>query len=439
MTDAAAVLDELRAAWARSDALFAWLRPEALPSRPIPLRHPFVFYLGHLPAFAWNQVARGVLGRPPLEARFDLLFERGIDPPDEAAAPASDAEQWPEISAVLAYRDAVRAQLPALADALADRAPRDALAAGARVLHLVLEHELMHHETLLYMMQALDPALLRRPAEALPLELGPPRARESVEVPPGRATLGTRLSEVPFAWDNELDRLQVHVPGFRLDSVPVTVGEFLAFVDAGGYRDPAWWSPADRAWLRATGRQHPQGWTPAPEGWRVRSLFEDVPLTDAYGWPVYVSYAEATAYARWAGGRLPTEAELHRAAYGEPGGGERPFPWGDDPPAARHGAFDFHAMAPVPVGARPDGASAFGVHELVGNGWEHTATPFGPLPGFRPWARTYPGYSADFFDGRHMVVFGAAWPTATRLLRPSFRNWYRDQYPYVFATFRLVR
>jgi formylglycine-generating enzyme required for sulfatase activity len=162
-------------------------------------------------------------------------------------------------------------------------------------------------------------------------------------------------------------------------------------------------------------------------------------LADAADWPVYVSLAEARAYARWAGARLPTEAEFHRAAYGAPDGAERPYPWGVEPPGPRHGNFDFVHWAPGPVGGHPAGASAWGVLELVGNGWELTDTPFAPFPGFTPYIPRYPGYSADFFDGKHFVVKGASWATAGELTRRSFRNWYQAHYPYVFAKFRCVR
>jgi len=165
-------------------------------------------------------------------------------------------------------------------------------------------------------------------------------------------------------------------------------------------------------------------------------MFEPIPLPLA--WPVYVSHAEAEAYARWRGVRLPTEAEFQRAAYGTPEEDERPFPWGDAPADARHGVFDFTGWDPAPTGSHPDGRSAWGVDDLVGNGWEWTSTPFAPFPGFRAMA-AYPEYSADFFDGDHFVMKGASSATARELLRPTFRNWFRARYPYVYATFRCVR
>jgi formylglycine-generating enzyme required for sulfatase activity len=166
-------------------------------------------------------------------------------------------------------------------------------------------------------------------------------------------------------------------------------------------------------------------------------MFDEIPLERVASWPVYVSLAEARAYARWRGKRLPAEAEFHRAAYCGPDGRETIYPWGEAAPSARHGNFDFTDWAPAPVGSHAAGASRWGVGELVGNGWELTDTPFAPLPGFVPMA-TYPDYSRDFFDGKHFVVKGASWATDAALLRPSFRNWYQAHYPYVFAKFRCV-
>jgi formylglycine-generating enzyme required for sulfatase activity len=143
-------------------------------------------------------------------------------------------------------------------------------------------------------------------------------------------------------------------------------------------------------------------------------MFEPLPLP--LDWPAYVSQAEAAAYARWKARRLITEAEWHRAAEG-----------------STTGHFDFAGFDPIPVGSHPP--SATGVFDLVGNGWEWTSTVFAPFDGFVPM-RSYPEYSADFFDGRHYVMKGASPATARELVRPSFRNWFRGNYPYVYAKFR---
>jgi formylglycine-generating enzyme required for sulfatase activity len=158
--------------------------------------------------------------------------------------------------------------------------------------------------------------------------------------------------------------------------------------------------------------------------------------------PVYVSHAEAKAYARWAGKQLPTEAEWHRAAYGSEAGTESAsphlYPWGSSEPDSRFGNFDFAAWDPTPVNAFPEGNSAFDVGDLIGNGWEWTSTPFAPLPGFEPFP-FYRGYSADFFDGKHFVMKGGSARTAACMLRRSFRNWFQSHYQYAYAGFRCVQ
>ena len=141
-----------------------------------------------------------------------------------------------------------------------------------------------------------------------------------------------------------------------------------------------------------------------------------------------------------------TEPEFHRAAYGEPSGEERRYPWGSSgggasivsaPPDRSRGHFDFASWEPVPAGSRPGGASAWGIHDLVGNGWEWTSTVFAPFAGFSPLP-SYPEYSADFFDGEHFVMKGASPATPRELVRPGFRNWFRPRYPYAYAGFRCV-
>ncbi|HSD66689.1 MAG TPA: SUMF1/EgtB/PvdO family nonheme iron enzyme [Vicinamibacteria bacterium] len=424
-------LERLREAWRRSDRVLALLSDGAWLEQPIPLRQPFLFYLGHLPAFAWNHVGRGLLGRRPFSPELDRLFERGIDPVGVDAYVPKAA--WPERAAVLGYRDRVRRELE---EALSDPAfPRQ----GEPVVAMVVEHELMHHETLLYMIQELDHGLKASPGgwSELPEAAGTRPAR-AVEVAEGDATLGAAPGSLPFAWDNELPECRVRVPPFAIDDRPVTNADLLEFVRDGGYAEPRLWREDDWAWRLRQCVHQPRSWRRDGDGLRVRSLREDVPFERAAAWPAMVSWAEASAYARWREARLPTEAEWHRAACGTPSGDERPLPWGDEAPGERHGSFHFRHASPVPVGAFPAGASAWGVHELVGNGWEWTGTPFAPFPGFAPMPR-YPGYSADFFDGRHFVLLGASWATDEALVRTSFRNWFQPHYPYVFSKFRCAR
>jgi ergothioneine biosynthesis protein EgtB len=309
-----------------------------------------------------------------------------------------------------------------------------------------LEHEAMHQETLLYMWRRLPYAHKRKP-QGVHYELdAAPLPNRRVDVPAGHATLGARRDRIPFGWDNEFGELTVPVPAFDIDAHSVTNAEYLQFIGDGGYERRDLWDDAGWEWREGEKVSHPAFWVPekggaragsalAKEQWAWRGMFEDIPLPPA--WPVYVSQAEASAYARWLGRRLPSEGEFHRAAFGTPTGSESPHPWGASDPAPHHGNFDFTSWEPVPAGARPQGASAWGVQDLVGNGWEWTGTEFGPFPGFEPMP-SYPEYSAEFFDGRHVVLKGASPATARELIRPSFRNWFRTNYPYVYAKFRTV-
>jgi len=428
---------EAMAAWyvrnrERSEALFDRVRPEAYEARPISLRNPICFYEGHLPAFAVNTLLKRGLGDPALDTAYETLFERGIDPESEAAAPGGPPS-WPSRIEIRSYGAAAdRAVLDALAH-------RDVTAAGNPVLagglaaYTVLEHEPMHQETLAYIWHRLPYDRKLRPAGlAAPWIGGEPPPRRAARIPRGVATLGASPEE-PFAWDNELPRHTADVASFSIDVHSVTNRDFLEFVDAGGYGDEALWDAEGWQWRAEHDVRHPLFWELHRGAWFWRGMWDLLPLPAA--WPVYVAHAEAAAYARWKKRRLPTEAEYHRAAFGTPEGPERRYPWGDAAPDRTRGNFDFVRWDPAPVGSFPRGASAWGVHDLVGNGWEWTSTAFEGFDGFAPMP-SYPQYSADFFDGKHRVLKGASPVTARELLRPSFRNWFRATYPYVYAKFR---
>jgi gamma-glutamyl hercynylcysteine S-oxide synthase len=420
----------------RSRQLFDIVRPEAYYSRPISLRHPIVFYEGHLPAFSLNTLVKKALGRPGVDERLERLFARGIDPEDEASASGSQRAEWPARHEVQRFADECDVLiLEALANAPLEQ-PGHPLLHEAQAVYAILEHEAMHQETMLYMWHQLSYEQKRAPAAVSADEAGTTPSPVTVAVSAGHATLGARPGEIPFGWDNEFPGLIVDVPAFEIDVHNVTNEQFMDFVDAGGYRQSQWWTPETFAWVRHEGIEHPRFWTRRNGAWKWRGMFEEIDLPRA--WPVYVSQAEAAAYTRWKGARLPTEAEYHRAAFGESSGDERQYPWGDAPPDASRGLFDFTSWNPVAVGRHPAGQSAWGVHDLMGNGWEWTCTEFAPFGGFRPMA-SYPEYSADFFDGQHLVMKGASPATAIELLRRSFRNWFRPNYPYVYATFRCVR
>lgn len=396
--------ERLNSARQLTDSIFAFLRPEAFYSRPIPERHRLVFYLGHLEAFDWNLICRKTLGLDTFSPQFDALFEFGIDPPVGQAA-ADQPSDWPGIPEIRAYNNRVRARIDELLDQLDDDAPD-------QILHVAIEHRLMHAETLAYLLHNFP--YDQKSSRAADLSHSTARLdNPMIEIAPGLATLGQEPGE--FGWDNEFDRHLVNVPGFRVSKYKITNREYLDFVAQG--------APA------------PHFWTRHGDCWFYRGMFSEGPLP--LNAPVYVSHEEAAAYARWRGLRLPVEAEFHRAAYETPRGESRPYPWGKAAPDASHGNFDFEHWDPMDVNARPAGDSAWGVSDLAGNGWEWTATEFGPFPGFKPMP-FYPGYSQNFFDEAHYVMKGGSPVTAACMLRRSFRNWFRPNYPYVYAGFRVV-
>ncbi len=423
----------------RTDALYDLLPPNSYYERPIPERHRLIFYLGHLEAFDWNLLA-DPLGLATDDAAFDKLFAFGIDPVD-GGLPKDMPKDWPSIARVESYNRNIRHRLDEALRRVGDSAPRE-LSDGT-LLHVAIEHRLMHAETLAYLLHNLPfekkNAPIRSQADA---RSGP--SRRQVEIPAGVATLGMCVMPPrPFGWDNEFGEQQMQVPRFSIDVFPVTNGEYLKFVQAGGYDDSSHWKPEDWEWRQRAGIKHPHFWLlKAGKGagdpnaiWEYRTMFGAIPLPAA--WPVYASHAEASAYSHWAGKKLPTEAQWHRAAYGTPEGIERLYPWGDNAPELRHGNFHHQNWDATAVNAHPEGHSAFGVFDLLGNGWEWTSTAFGPLPGFEPFS-FYPGYSANFFDGKHFVMKGGSARTDACMLRRSYRNWFQPHYPYVYSKFRCV-
>ena len=408
------LLERIHRARGRTDRLFEIVTPDSLYDRPIAERHRIVFYIGHLEAFDWNLLQAG----KAFDAKLDRLFAFGIDPVD-GSLPSDRPSDWPAIGQVREYVAGVRERL----DAVLPDAPEI-------LMHTAIEHRLMHAETLAYMLHQMPlEKRIRQPQVEVP-HRGQP-VPEMIEIPAGSATLGNNDSD--FGWDNEFEAHTVTVPSFKIDRYKVTNGQYLEFLRAGGYLDASLWTQDAWEWRSSQGVSHPSFWTPAGTRWNLRTMFDEIPLP--LSWPVYVSHAEAAAYARWAGKRLPSESEWQRAAYGSPNRAERRFPWGEELPAAEHGYFDFERWDPGPVDAFPRARSAFGLDGLLANGWEWTASPFQPFAGFKAFP-FYEGYSANFFDGRHFVMKGGSPRTDRSMLRRSFRNWFQPHYPYVYAGFR---
>jgi gamma-glutamyl hercynylcysteine S-oxide synthase len=419
-----------------TDELFEVVRRDSFYERPIPERHRIVFYVGHLEAFDWNLLSAYALDLKSFHPEFDKLFAFGIDPLG-GGLPDDQQADWPALEEIRSYNHEVRERLDGRLEA-------GAIAGNAQgvdestLLQVAIEHRLMHAETLAYMFHQLP-----RERKIAPAPLVAPNTMRAaawmIDIPAGAVTLGQPRRDATeggaFGWDNEFEQHTETVPAFAVDAHKVTNGEFLEFLRAGGYENRELWSQDAWDWITRDAIRHPRFWTERNGAWFYRTMFDEVPLPA--DWPAYVSHAEAAAYARWKNKALPTEAQWHRAAFGTPQGGERDYPWGNQLPAAEYGNFDFHRWDPTPVNAYPAGASAFGATDLVGNGWEWTSSLFRPFPGFHAFP-FYPGYSANFFDGKHYVMKGGCARTAACMLRRTFRNWFQSHYPYVYAGFRCV-
>lgn len=302
----------------------------------------------------------------------------------------------------------------------------------AFVFGLVVSHENQHDET---MLQALSirsgPPILGRGASLPPGRAGV--AGTSVPVPGGPFVLGVTASEEPMSLDNERDAHVVDLSSFRIGRVPVTNGEWRAFIADGGYREPNWWSEAGWAHRVEAGLVAPMFWR--ADGTRTRfGLVEDIPADE----PVqHVSFFEAEAYAAWVGARLPTEMEWEKACAWDPtAGSRRRFPWGASEPTHAVANLGGEALRPAPVGAYPAGASAYGAEQMLGDVWEWTTSALRPWPGFTPML--YEQYSRPFFDGDYKILRGGAWSVAGSILRPSFRNWDHPIRRQIFSGLRLA-
>ena len=418
---------------ATTDELFQILRDEAFYERPIAERHRVIFYLGHVEAFDWNLLGQRAFGLRRFHSSFDQLFAFGIDPVG-GGLPTDQPGDWPSRAEISEYKQDLRTQL----DSAIDRAlehPSEGHPQLLTMLDTAIEHRLMHAETLAYMFHRL-PVDKKKPVQTQDHWSTSRIQHRLVEIPEGPATLGLPADDSRFGWDNERCALTVRVPAFSIENHNVSNRQFMHFVQNGGYRDRSLWTSEAWTWQEQNAVEHPAFWHRRGNIWNYRGMFAERPLPMEL--PVFVSHAEASAYAKWLDRKLPSEEQFHRAAYGVPDSDEqRGYPWGDQPPAPQFGNFDFAHFAPSPCGAYPDGVSAFGIHDLVGNGWEWTRTVFAPLPGFAPMP-FYPGYSANFFDGKHYVMKGGSPRTAACMLRRTFRNWFQPHYPYVYATFRCV-
>ena len=430
------IATELLGARTRSLALTDPLDEADLVRQHSPIMSPLVWDLAHIGNYEQLWLLGAVAGLPPERPELDDLY-------DAFRHPRAERPSLPILGPREArgYISGIRSRaLDVLERTDLDAGPgARELLAGGLVYGMVAQHEHMHDETMLATLQlrAGHPVLADPPA-GRPAPGGAPTLPAETLIPAGPCTIGT--SDEPWAFDNERPVHAVNVPAFWIDTVPVTNAAYADFLADGGYRADRWWAPEGRRWLRESGAQAPMGWQRDGAGW-LRHRFgraEPVPPDE----PVqHVCWYEADAFARWAGRRLPTEVEWEKAASWDPVTGRaRRYPWGEQEPTEGHATLAFGGpgpLRPAPVGTRPDGASAYGVHGLLGDVWEWTSSTFAPWPGFRPFP--YPEYSDVFFGPDYRVLRGGSWATAPCAIRATFRNWDYPIRRQIFAGFRCAR
>ena len=388
-----------------------------------PLLSPLVWDLGHIAAFEDLWLCQRVGGLEPLQPDLADVYDAAETPrPERGGTPYLRRDD------ALEYMDAVRRRALEVLERVDISPAGDRLNANGFVWEMLVQHEHQHNETMLQTLQRAEAGVY---SPERPARTGMPAAEaQTIVVQAGRFTMGD--CGTGFAYDNERPRHERELPAYGIDSVPVTNGAFARFVEDGGYRRRELWSGEGWAWREAEGVDRPLYWT--SDGCerrfdRVEAIDPDMPV-------MHVSWYEADAYARWAGKRLPTEADWEKAAcWDADAGSARRYPWGEEPPSAERANIDQLGFGPAHVGSLA-GATPDGLHSMLGDCWEWTATAFDGYPGFR--AFPYSEYSEVFFGPAYRVLRGASWATRPSVVRNTFRNWDLPQRRHIFVGFRCV-
>jgi len=441
-TTIAQLIKALKETRARTLELVDDLSEAQLVGPRLQVVNPLRWEIGHLAWFQEFWVLRHLGGQPPILKQGDELYD--------SARVAHDT-RWDlpllERDKTLAYMQRV---LERVIDQASDKSGSLTDAEGydqEYFLNLVLLHEQMHDEAITYTRQTLSypaPAFagvnrMGFAEQDAPLTRTANDLTHDAEIPGGTFTLGS-APEQGFVFDNEQPANEVEVGSFAISKTAVTSGEFKKFVEDGGYRRSDLWSAEGWQWRIAVSAEHPVYWRREESDRWLRRNFDEWVALDERLPVIHVNWLEANAYCRWAGRRLPTEAEWEVAASAEPSANgrglaehKRRCPWGDNSPTFELANLDWRALGCVPVDALPAGDSAFGCRQMIGNIWEWTASDFKPYPGFV--AGPYQEYSAPWF-GDHKVLRGGCWVTRSRLIHNSYRNFYTPDRRDVWAGFR---
>lgn len=389
-----------------------------------PLMSPLVWDLGHIAAFEDLWLGQRAGGLEPLRSELAAVYDASESPREERG----DIPYLRRDDAI-AFMKAVRERSLAVLDRVDLSSGSDRLNANGFVWEMLVRHEHQHNETMLQTLQLARPGTYS-PAPR-PIHAVQHQTEGAVEIGNGPFEMGE--DGTGFAYDNERPRHTVDLPAYAIDRSPVTNGEYAGFVADGGYSRRDLWSAEGWKWRTFEHVERPLYWS--ADGSERR--FERIAPIDPDQPVMHVSWFEADAFARWAGARLPTEAEWEKAATWDPRRSRsRPYPWGYEPPGTELANLDQTAYGPERVGSL-EGVSPEGVGGLIGDCWEWTASDFGGYPGFKPFP--YPQYSQVFFGLGLRVLRGGSWATRPGVARSTFRNWDLPQRRQIFSGFRCVR
>ena len=420
----------LRDARSRTLELLQGLDAAQLIGPKLDTVNPMLWEIGHVAWFYEYFILRRLYNHRPLLANGDDLYD---------SIKIAHDTRWNlsllSLDDTIAYMGQVQdALIGRLDGTMADQS-------DSFIYRFATFHEDMHDEAFLWTRQTLA---YPRPALAIASEGLPPDADAGdlpgdVEVPGGTFWLGSPRN-ASFLFDNEKWAHPVTVAPFRIARAPVTNSQIAAFVEDSGYWRQELWDEEGWRWRHSVEAEHPVYWQRDDAGnWHVRRFHEWLPLPPHQP-VIHVNWYEANAYCRWAGRRLPTEVEWEVAAIGEATAngselspGKRRFPWGDEPTTRRHAILDARALGCIDAAALPEGDSAFGCRQMLGNVWEWTGDSFAPYPGFTPDA--YREYSQPLF-GNTKVLRGGAWTSRSRMVSATYRNYFGPERRDVFAGFR---
>jgi iron(II)-dependent oxidoreductase len=424
------IVEGLTEARERTRFLLRGISEEDLTVQQDPMMSPLIWDYGHIGNYEelWLlQKAHGkVLSKRELYDMYDASLHPREERPSLNLLDRNDADM---------YLDAVRKAVLETLDE-ADFDGDDPLLRGGFVYNMIIQHEAQHNETMLQSLQ-LKKGEGYKPQPRIELPKGKAPEKEMVPVAGGEFVMGT--DDRAFALDNERNAHIVDLPDFLIDTTPVTNGAFVEFIEDGGYKRRELWDEKGWEYIKEEGINAPKHWyQPEHHSWWTQRFGFDEPLNPKAP-VVHVSWYEADAYARWAGKRLPTEEEWEKAASWDPvtTGTKRLYPWGVEPPSPTRANLDQLAFGAAEVGAYPEGASAYGVLDMVGDVWEWTATDFYAYPGFE--AFPYRKYSEIFFGPDYKVLRGGSWATRPAAICNTFRNWDFPIRRQLFVGFRCAK